>query len=176
MLSIENTVVLVVDIQERLRPALYQSDDFVAHCVQFLTGANDLKLPIIVTEQYPKGLGKTLPEIQAQTTTASVFEKTRFSAWTEEVQAAVKQPENVILVGCETHICMLQTVLDLRQIGVNVYIPQECATSRTLANHMNGLQQIQAAGAIVSNIESVLFQLLQDAKHPVFKPISKLIQ
>ena len=157
MLSIENTVVLVVDIQERLRPALYQSDDFVAHCVQFLTGANDLKLPIIVTEQYPKGLGKTLPEIQAQTMTASVF-------------------ENVILVGCETHICMLQTVLDLRQIGVNVYIPQECTTSRTLANHMNGLQQIQAAGAIVSNIESVLFQLLQDAKHPVFKPLSKLIQ
>ena len=79
MLSIENTVVLVVDIQERLRPALYQNDDFVAHCVQFLTGANDLKLPIIVTEQYPKGLGKTLPEIQAQTTAASVFEKTRFS-------------------------------------------------------------------------------------------------
>ena len=179
MIPPANTALLIVDIQERLLPALHEHQAFLAACRQFITGANLLGVPHIITEQYPKGLGATVPDIALLTPNAPKFSKTQFSAYTAEVAAALqsRQPEkqNIILIGCETHICVLQTVLDLRQQGYNVFIPQECATSRTAANKANGLQQIQAAGGIVSNIESLLFMLLKDAQHPQFKAISKLI-
>ena len=181
MMTPENTRLIIVDIQERLLPALHESQAFLAACRQFITGANLLGVPHLITEQYPKGLGATVPDIALLTPDAPKFSKTQFSAYTAEVAAALQQgqPENqkpnIILIGCETHICMLQTVLDLRGQGYNVFIPQECATSRTAANKANGLQQIQAAGGIVSNIESLLFMLLKDAQHPQFKAISKLI-
>ncbi|MDO4434420.1 MAG: isochorismatase family protein [Alysiella sp.] len=177
-LNQKNTLVLVVDIQERLMPVLYEATVFAAACRRLLTGAELLELPVIVTEQYPKGLGQTIADIRLASKDAPVFEKTRFSAYTEEVQAALKdqQVENIIVIGCETHICILQTTLDLQQAGYQVYLPQECVTSRILENKDNGLNQAQQAGAIVSNIESLLFQILQDAKHPQFKAISKLIQ
>ena len=88
-------------------------------------------------------------------------------------QAAV---QNIVLIGAETHICMLQTVLDLRLEGFNVYIPFECTTSRSPTNKENGLAQMREARATVSNVESILFQLLGDARHPAFKTVSKLIQ
>ena len=177
MITPTNTTLLIVDIQERLLPALHEHQAFLAACRQFITGANLLGVPHIITEQYPKGLGATVPDIALLTPNAPKFSKTQFSAYTAEVATALqsRQPENIVLIGCETHICVLQTVLDLRQQGYNVFIPQECATSRTAANKANGLQQIQVAGGIVSNIESLLFMLLKDAQHPQFKAISKLI-
>lgn len=178
MLNINNTVALVVDIQERLMPVLHQHDEFVACSVQLLTGLQALGVPILLTEQYPKGLGATVVAVKDVLPESVVaWEKTRFSAYTEDVQHALKthQAQNVLVLGCETHICVLQTVLDLRAQGFHVYLPQECLTSRTLSNKENGLQQCRDAGAVISNVESVLFQLLQDAKHPVFKTISKLI-
>lgn len=177
MLNTDNTVALVVDIQERLLPVLHESGDFVANSVKLLTGLRALDVPVLITEQYPKGLGATAADVKTAAGDAPVFEKTRFSAYTDEVAAAIKahHAENIVLLGCETHICVLQTVLALQLWGLNVYLPQECVASRTPANKKNGLRQCLAAGAVVSNIESVLFQLLRDAKHPAFKTISKLI-
>lgn len=173
----QNTVVLVVDVQERLIPVLNESERFTQECRRFLAGCQLLGLPIIVTEQYPKGLGKTIPDVATLLNDVPVFEKTRFSAWTEEVQAVAQayQAENFIIIGCETHICVLQTTIDLRLLNANVYVPQECVASRTEANRQNGLQQMRENGVVVSNTESLLFQLLGDAKHPQFKTISKLI-
>lgn len=178
MLNSDNTLALVIDIQERLIPVLHEAQTFVAKSRQLLQGLNTLNVPILLTEQYPKGLGKTIPDIALLTPDAPVFEKTQFSAWTEEVRMAVeaRAPQNIILLGCETHICMLQTVWALREQGYQVFVAQECVTSRTLANKENGLQQMQTAGAVISNIETLLFQILGDAKHPAFKEISKLIQ
>lgn len=179
MLQTDNTIVLVVDIQSRLLPALYESENFLNHCIKWLTGAQWLNLPCVVTEQYPKGLGATVEAIsKVLPNHTHTFSKTRFSAWTEDVQQMVEQyqAKNIIIIGCETHICVLQTVQDLRQAGYNVYLPQECLTSRTLDNKVNAMIQISALGGVVSNIESLLFQLLKDAKHPAFKSISKLIQ
>ena len=87
-----------------------------------------------------------------------------------------KQIENIILIGVEAHICMLQTTLDLLKHNIRVHIPYECTTSRNLLNKDNALQQMLTAGAAVSNVESLLFNLMGDAKHPAFKTISKLIQ
>lgn len=179
MLYTDNTVVLVVDIQERLLPVLHEAAAFTAACRRMIQGAAILQLPLVITEQYPKGLGATVPDIALLCKDKPVFSKTRFSAWTEEVQAWFSEQgraENVIVLGCETHICLLQTVLDMRAAGLNVFVPQECVASRTAANRNNGLQQMREIGAVVSNMESVLFMLLQDAKHERFKEISKLIQ
>lgn len=174
----DNTVCFVVDIQERLTPALHNHEFFSEKSRQLLQGLQALEVPIALTEQYPKGLGHTIAAIKLLLKDNPVFEKTQFSAWIPEVEnfIAEHQAKNVILIGGETHICVLQTAIELRQRGFNVYLPQECLASRTELNKNNGLQQMHDAGAIVTNIESLLFMLLGDAKHTAFKTISKLIQ
>ncbi|PSJ79983.1 isochorismatase family protein [Neisseria iguanae] len=175
----ENTLCIVVDIQERLLPVLHDAEEMVGRSRVVIQGLQELDVPLVATEQYPKGLGKTVPAVQLLLgDDTAVFEKTRFSAVITEVEAVLadKKIENVILLGAETHVCMLQTVLDLRAKGLGVYVPFDCTTSRNLANKDNALQQMRDAGAVVSNSESVLFQLLGDAKHPAFKTVSKLIQ
>ena len=175
----ENTLCIVVDIQERLLPALHDADSMVERSRVVIQGLQALDVPLVATEQYPKGLGKTVPAVQLLLGDgAAVFEKTRFSAVIAEVEAVLNEQkiENVILLGAEAHVCMLQTVLDLRAKGLAVYVPFDCTTSRNPANKDNALQQMRDAGAVVSNSESVLFQLLGDAKHPAFKTVSKLIQ
>ena len=178
-LTADNTVCIVVDIQERLVPALHHADAAIERSRVLLQGLQALEVPIVITEQYPKGLGHTVAAIKLLLGDAvPLLEKTRFSAFIDEVAAEIKRlgAQNVILVGAEAHVCMLQTVLDLRAEGLGVYVPQECTTSRDPANKANALAQMAAAGAVVSNVESVLFQLLADAKHPAFKTVSKLIQ
>ncbi|ATD66019.1 isochorismatase family protein [Neisseria weixii] len=175
----ENTLCIVVDIQERLLPALHDAESMVERSRVVIQGLQALDVPLVATEQYPKGLGKTVPAVQLLLGDgAAVFEKTRFSAVIAEVEAVLNEQkvENVILLGAEAHVCMLQTVLDLRAKGLAVYVPFDCTTSRNPANKDNALQQMRDAGAVVSNSESVLFQLLGDAKHPAFKTVSKLIQ
>lgn len=174
----DNTACIVVDIQERLNPALHQAEEMVENSRTLLQGLQALEVPLAATEQYPKGLGHTVAAIGSLLGGAPVFEKTRFSALIPEVQQFLQSRniENVILIGAEAHVCMLQTVLDLRTTGLGVYVPFECTTSRAPANKANALEQMRAAGAVVSNAESVLFQLLGDAKHPAFKTVSKLIQ
>ncbi|WP_165008713.1 isochorismatase family protein [Neisseria yangbaofengii] len=175
----ENTLCIVVDIQERLLPALHNADAMVERSRVVIQGLQALEVLLVATEQYPKGLGKTVPAVQLLLgDRAAVFEKTRFSAVIAEVEAVLneKNVENVILLGAEAHVCMLQTVLDLRAKGLAVYVPFDCTTSRNPANKDNALQQMRDAGAVVGSSESVLFQLLGDAKHPAFKTVSKLIQ
>lgn len=173
-----NTLCLIVDIQERLLPALHGNEKMVENCRTLLQGLSALGIPFAATEQYPKGLGRTIPAISLLLRDTPVFEKTRFSAALPEVMSLIKekQIENVILVGAEAHICMLQTALDLLKQNIAVHIPYECTASRNPLNKDNALQQMLAAKAVVSNIESILFGLMGDAKHPAFKTVSKLIQ
>lgn len=172
----DNTACLLIDIQKRLCPALHQAEDMIRHSLTLLQGLQALDVPVMITEQYPKGLGRTVPEILAQLPDAPLAEKTRFSAWIDETEAFLRGKQNVVLIGAEAHVCMLQTVFDLRARGFDVWIPFECTTSRNPANRDNALAQMRQSGAVVSNIESILFLLLQDAKHPAFKTVSKLIQ
>ena len=176
-MNAENTVCLVIDIQERLTPSLHEAETFTAACRLLIQGLQALNVPMMLTEQYPKGLGATLPAVRLLLPDAPLAEKTRFSA----AQAAEgfireKQARNVVLIGAETHICILQTALDLRAQGLGVYLPAECLTSRNPANKTNGLEQMRTADATVGNSESLLFSLLGDAKHPAFKTISKFVR
>ncbi|MDO4878201.1 MAG: isochorismatase family protein [Neisseria sp.] len=176
--DVEKTVCLVVDIQERLTPVLHRHETFTAGCIRLLQGIQALSVPILLTEQYPQGLGGTIPAVKAQLAGVPVIEKSRFSAWSAETEGFIRrhEAENVVLMGAETHICVLQTALDLRAAGFGVYLPFECAASRDPLNKENGLQQMREAGVSVGNIESLLFALLRDAKHPAFKAISKLVR
>ena len=177
-LRTDNTACLIVDIQERLTPALHEAERFTAACTLLIQGLHALGIPMMATEQYPQGLGTTLPEIKSLLPDTPFVEKTRFSAVLPETEDFIRRhnAQNIVLIGAETHICMLQTALDLRAQGLNVYIPAECAASRNPANKTNGLEQMRAAGATVGNSESLLFALLRDAKHPAFKTISKLVR
>lgn len=177
-LRTDNTACLIVDIQERLTPALHEAERFTAACTLLIQGLHALGIPMMATEQYPQGLGTTLPEIKSLLPDTPFVEKTRFSAVLPETENFIRRhnAQNIVLIGAETHICMLQTALDLRAQGLNVYIPAECAASRNPANKTNGLEQMRAAGATVGNSESLLFALLRDAKHPAFKTISKLVR
>lgn len=177
-LRTDNTACLIVDIQERLTPALHEAERFTAACTLLIQGLHALGIPMMATEQYPQGLGTTLPEIKSLLPDTPFVEKTRFSAVLPETEDFIRRhnTQNIVLIGAETHICMLQTALDLRAQGLNVYIPAECAASRNPANKANGLEQMRAAGATVDNSESLLFALLRDAKHPAFKTISKLVR
>lgn len=177
-LRTDNTACLIVDIQERLTPALHEAERFTAACTLLIQGLHALGIPMMATEQYPQGLGTTLPEIKSLLPDTPFVEKTRFSAVLPETEDFIRRynAQNIVLIGTETHICMLQTALDLRAQGLNVYIPIECAASRNPANKTNGLEQMRAAGVTVGNGESLLFALLRDAKHPAFKTISKLVR
>ena len=174
-LRTDNTACLIVDIQERLTPALHEAERFTSACTLLIQGLHALGIPMMATEQ---GLGTTLPEIKSLLQDTPVVEKTRFSAVLPETEDFIRRhnAQNIVLIGAETHICMLQTALDLHAQGLNVYIPAECAASRNPANKTNGLEQMRAAGATVGNGESLLFTLLRDAKHPAFKTISKLVR
>ncbi|MGF6147452.1 Isochorismatase family [Kingella potus] len=173
----ENTVCLIIDIQERLTPSLHEAEQFTAACRLLIQGVQALDIPAMFTEQYPKGLGATLPAVRLLLPDAPLAEKTRFSAApAAESFIREKQAQNIILIGAETHICVLQTALDLRLQGMGVYLPFECAASRNPANKANGLEQMRTAGVTVCSIESLLFSLMGDAQHPAFKTISKLIR
>lgn len=173
--QVDNTVCLIVDIQERLQPVVHGGQEMLAQCVLLLQGLQALGVRVVVSEQYPQGLGKTVPELQPFLDNVQVFEKTRFSACTPEIMAAV-DAKHVIVMGAEAHICVLQTALELQQHGRQVHLPAECVASRQLRHKENALVQMREAGVIITNPESLLFQLLGDAKHQVFKTISNLVR
>lgn len=173
---------LIIDVQERLAgtmdAAVLQS--LVRNTNILIQAATALELPILRTEQYPKGLGPTLPEI-AKTLPAgqSACDKTCFSCCgAAGIEASVSDTvrKQIVLTGMETHICVLQTALDLQQRGNQVFVVADAVCSRRKTNHKNALARLQQAGIVISNTESVLFEWLQDASHPQFKTLSRLIR
>ena len=174
----DNTLCLIVDMQERLLPALHGAPSMVAQTRVLLQGLQALGVALAVTEQYPQGLGKTVAEVDAFLDTAPRFAKTRFSAYSTEVEALLNAQgvRHVIVVGAESHVCVLQTVLELQQGGRQVHVPADCVASRHLPHKELALRQMREAGAVITSPESLLFQLLGDAKHPAFKTIANLVR
>ena len=140
--------------------------------------ANLLALPSIATEQYPQGLGETLPEIKQHLANNKAIAKTAFSACGEPKFNQQLQRENsqIILAGMEAHICVLQTALDLINANKQVFVVEDAVISRSAANKANAIARMRAAGCVITNTESVVFEWLGDANHAAFKTISKLIK
>lgn len=177
-LAQEKTVLMVIDIQERLVPALPDSLEVIKNTNTLITVSSKLNIPIIATEQYPKGLGKTVAEIDFTNKEVSVFEKMTFSGCTDEVLTALKQlgRKKIIITGMETHVCVFQTVKDLLAQGFQVFVVEDAVCSRAEQNYRNGLSLMSAMGAVVTNTETVFFDLIKKSGTPLFKELSKLIK
>jgi nicotinamidase-related amidase len=172
-------VLVVVDVQERLAAVMDQRQKVIANCRRLVEGAAILGVPAIVTEQYPKGLGPTEEELRGTLSSCTPVVKLSFSccgepAFMERLEAIDRR--KVILCGMETHVCVLQTCLDLLREGFDVHLASDASCSRSRENWLTGIEMMRDAGAVITSTETVLFQLLREAGTVEFKAISKLVK
>ena len=181
-LNQEDTILLIIDVQDRLTPAIYDQASIISRTIVLLQAAAEMNMPVLLTEQYPRGLGATVTAIREllaeHLPDAQNFEKLTFSACTPEFNAALAATgrKKVIIAGMETHVCVFQTTRQLLADGYQVFIARDAVSSRTQENRENGLQLMSAMGAIISNTETILLDLQKVAGTPQFKQISKLIK
>jgi nicotinamidase-related amidase len=171
---------LIVDMQTRLSTVMSQDtmQATIKNCGIIATAATMLEVPIVVSEQYPKGLGNTVPELLALLPAIKPVEKTTFSCLAEPKfsrQLTVDRPQ-IVLAGMEAHICVLQTALDLQAHGKQVFVAEDAILSRNPANKANALARLRDAGCIITNTESIVFEWLGKAEGDAFKAISQLIK
>lgn len=176
-LNKENTILLIIDIQERLASVMESREKVTENTNILISTASEMKIPIIVTEQYPKGIGPTLKEINL-TEESKIFEKISFSAFVGDIKSEIEKlnRKKVIITGMECHVCVYQTARDLIAEGYEVFVARDAVCSRTIDNHLNGLELMKNFGTVISNTESIVFDLLKVAGTPEFKTISKLIK
>ena len=170
---------VVVDVQERLLPAIFEQRRVVQNTVRLIQGAAVLQVPIFATEQYRKGLGATVPEVAADIPGFAPLEKLAFSACgAAGFVSALKKREvsEAILCGIEAHVCVTQTCLDLLDQGFRVFVAADAVSSRTPENYGYGLDRMRAAGAVIVSTEMVLFELLEQAGTAEFKEILTLVK
>ncbi|WP_395023397.1 hydrolase [Dongia sp.] len=177
LLDRAKSLLLLVDMQERLVPAMVDAADVRARCGVLLRGAYELSVPILASEQYPKGLGPTLPGLTEFITQR--LEKMEFSAYANPaIRDALKragQPQ-LILAGVEAHVCVLQTGLDLIDAGYQVFVVADCVSSRRAESREVALHRVARAGATLITAEMALFEWLRSAEAAEFRSISKLIR
>ena len=176
-LKVEDTALLVVDIQEKLLPKIMQAGEVLRNASFLVNAAKVLGVPVIATEQYPKGLGPTVEPIRGLLTT--VWEKKTFSAVAEggaldflKSDARIK----VVVVGIEAHICVMQTVLDLLNQGFHVFVCVDAVSSRYAIDVKIALKRMQQAGAILVTAETCVYEWLETAANPAFREISTMVQ
>jgi len=177
----QDSQLLIIDIQDRLASAMPEDvlDKIIKNNNVLLTTASKLNIPVIHSEQYPKGLGNTVTALAEQfPETSQSVTKTSFACTgTEKFNELIakQKRQQIIITGIESHICVLQTALQLQQQGYAVYVVEDAVCSRKKFNHKNAMNRLRQSGIIISNVESVMFEWLGDAMHPEFKTLSKLI-
>ena len=173
------TAAVVIDIQERLLPHIYDGKKILENCSKLIEGLHILSVPVIVTQQYTKGLGPTEPSIVQKFPEFNYIEKTAFScfdepAFKEEISITGKQ--NIILCGIETHVCVLQTCLDLIDGGFRPVVVHDCVSSRKQEDKIVAIERMRQEGARINTMESILFELTRRAGTETFKSISRLVK
>ena len=175
-LNLEDCLLLVIDIQERLIPVIHQHEEVIHNANILLKGMEILGVPVIVTEQYPKGLGNTCKEILLGED-AKVMEKITFSCLANDyIKESVQSKKQIIICGVEAHICVLKTALDLLDEGYQVHLITDAVSSRKKENKQVAIERMKQSGVFISSTEMILFQLLDKAGTEEFKLISKLIK
>ncbi len=189
LLSVEHSIVLVIDLQGKLMEMVDRPGLVIAGTKRLIKMADLFKVPIVMTEQYPKGLGSTHPGIReafdAAATPKRLMEKTsfgccgdpRFDGVLQEVQPGLRPTQRQIVVaGIEAHVCVMQTVLELLNQGSEVHLCWECISSRGEEYRRHALDRMVQAGAALTNHESVAFEWARDKNHPQFKAMSTLLK
>lgn len=180
-LQISQAGLFVVDLQERFAPIIQDWNSLISRCLRLIHYANLLRIPGIVTEQYPEKLGSTLPSLLQvlQKIQAPIFAKTTFSCLgCNEVHQAVKRSHRRqwIVCGIEAHVCVQQTVFDLLDLGYDVFLPRDALSSRYPQDRDTAFERMIRAGAQISTSESLMFEAITDSRHPQFKAISALVK
>jgi nicotinamidase-related amidase len=176
-LRADSSVLVVIDIQDKLLAKIPTRAELVKNAGFVLDVASLLEIPVLATEQYPKGLGPTTAEI-ARRLPSPLPSKTTFSCcgagtFLEELEI-LRRPD-VVLVGMETHVCVAQTALDLLQAGLHVYLPVDALAARGAVDHATALRRLELAGGVPTTVEAVAFEWTADAAHAKFKAVSSLV-
>lgn len=177
----ENTQAMIVDVQERLIPHIYDYENIVKKIATLTQGLQALSIPIMLNEQYNKGLGDTLPEIYEllEGDNRTRFDKTTFSACDNNDSwhyLAQQNRSTVLVYGVEAHVCVMQTALDLLDNGMQPVIIADAIGSRFPYDKKQAIRRIRRAGGVVTTVESILFELCRSSEDPAFKIISNLIK
>lgn len=180
LLNVDNALLLIIDIQEKLLKAQFNSEQVLKGASVLAEASNILGIPVITTEQYPKGLGHTVPELKEKLAENTVyFEKTNFGCCDEggfnELLNGYNRKQ-IIVCGMESHVCVHQTVFALLNQGFEVHLVQDAVASRNEWEYKQGIKRMVSSGAIISCVEMVIFELLKTAKNPNFKAVQSLIK
>ncbi len=175
-LEAERCALLVIDIQEKLLPPIFQKAQLVKNCQLLIRLAAILKLPALMTTQYAKGLGNTVPEIASLLPETEAIDKHMFSCFGSDAFCSVlkRMPGNrntVLLCGMESHICVAQTALAALREGYIVHVASDAVSSRTEWNWKIGLERMRAGGAVISSTEMMIYELLRSSGAPAFKEL-----
>ncbi|XP_037945378.1 isochorismatase domain-containing protein 1 [Teleopsis dalmanni] len=178
-LNPKKTLFLLCDIQEKFRPGMPLFDNMVKNANKLTRAGKELEVPLIVTEHYPEKLGKIVPDLDVSHANA-IISKTRFSMIVPELQSKVKEifggnPNDVVLYGLESHICVEQTAIDLLQQNINVYVVADCLCSRLNQDRDLAIERLRQAGCVITTSESLIFNLMQDKNNPKFNTVRKFV-
>lgn len=179
MFSQKNTLLIIVDMQERLLGKIENAAQLTGNALILIESCKILNLPVIFTEQYPEGIGPTSPGLLPSLGNCPKISKRTFSCCRERLfMDAIEKiaRKQILIAGIETHICVMQTALDLMQKGYKVQIAADAVGSRAPANRETGLNRIRAAGAEITSVESAVFELLETSECPEFKRILPFIK
>jgi len=176
----EKSQLVIIDMQEKLSKAMPKevTNKIIKRCELLVTLANELDIPQICTEQYPKGLGHTLSPMMPFLSEAKFVEKNVFACTEEPVflRCLIKTRPQIFLMGMETHICVLQTALGLKKSGKDVFIIEDAVVSRNIQNKQNALNRLREEGCIITNTESIVFEWLKTSENETFKKVAPLIK
>jgi isochorismate hydrolase len=176
----EKSQLVIIDMQEKLSTAMPKEviNKIIKRCELLITVANELNIPQICTEQYPKGLGHTLSSIMPFLSEAKFIEKNVFACTEEPIflRYLIKTRPQIFLMGMEAHICVLQTALGLIKSGKDVFVIEDAIVSRNILNKQNALNRLREAGCFITNTESVVFEWLKTSENKVFKKVAPLIK
>ncbi len=179
MLQQENTGLILIDVQGKLARMMHESETLIKNITNLVKGAKALSLPIIWLEQYPKGLGETVPEIKSLLTDNKPIEKNTFSAFDDEnIKKAIEVSgkKQWLICGIEAHICVYQTAMGFLANNYEVEVVTDCISSRAESNIKFATEKLQSKGVGLTNIEMCLYEMLKGSKHKNFKDILPLIK
>ncbi|MCF7958699.1 MAG: hydrolase [Phycisphaerae bacterium] len=179
LLSAERCVLLVVDIQEAFVKAIDEMDRVVERSKVMIEAANLLGLPVIVSQQYPKGLGQTVDALKDSLAGALVYDKVAFSCCGDSAicdAMAESRRDQVLIMGIETHVCVAQTAFDLMAMGKQPYLAVDAVSSRKPRDGKVALKRMRSGGVVMTTVEAAILEMTGSSKHESFREISKLIK
>ena len=179
LISSEKSCLMIVDVQKRLLGAMNAPRQVLSGCTLMMKAAAVLDVPMVVTEQYPEGLGPTVEELADLAPEEAFFSKIHFSsARNPAILGKIRTlaPENIVIGGIEAHVCVLQTAMALSEAGYRCFVAADATSSRTASNHAAAMQRLRDAGVGIVTSEMVVFEWLEKAGTPEFRELSQIIR